>query len=346
MEHLLKTARHLDRRRGNIMNIDIHRNNLILTLFFGWISIAVTGCGGSSDGGNDITPVDDTRIAITSENDKAVANQSMGAAQATKTTNPVTGVQVTDSSAGVSPVKLKHLIADIAAGLDTQQQAVVGIDISDVLCTSGSASFDGNVNTGMGSYSFKNCQFSGITLDGGFKVSGSGDVTGSPFNGYFEYNHFSVDDPSEGKMTVHGRMNISWSTSGELETSNINFTILEAKVSNETINLKDYNEDYTYDNSTDRYTDNWSYTVASTLLAGAVDVDTTQTVEGNEFYKYPDAGQLVITGANNSKVRVTVDAGGVGYASDTVTVETDADGDGTYEDSETVTWSEFDNATL
>lgn len=74
-------------------------------------------------------------------------------------------------------------------------------------------------------------------------------------------------------------------------------------------------------------------TMSSTSLGGAVTVATLASLTGAANDPYPSAGQLLITGASDSKLRLTV-------IDDTqVRLELDADGDGTYETTSVVPWS-------
>jgi len=74
-------------------------------------------------------------------------------------------------------------------------------------------------------------------------------------------------------------------------------------------------------------------TVTSSLLGGPVTIATPVALSGPGADAYPSTGQMLITGASGSKVRLTV------LDNTQVKLELDADGDGTFESSSTVAWS-------
>jgi len=75
-----------------------------------------------------------------------------------------------------------------------------------------------------------------------------------------------------------------------------------------------------------------SGTLTAQSLGGTLSIATTLPLTQGPSDEYPSAGQVVISGASGSAVRVTA-------ISDTqVSVELDANGDGTYESSQTVAW--------
>lgn len=77
-------------------------------------------------------------------------------------------------------------------------------------------------------------------------------------------------------------------------------------------------------------------TLSSTGLgAGTITIATTAPFVQSSSATYPSSGQLVVTGAANSKARATVQSG------TTVLIELDADGNGAYETSTTRLWSQL-----
>lgn len=84
------------------------------------------------------------------------------------------------------------------------------------------------------------------------------------------------------------------------------------------------------------YTTNYTLSgaVTSTALADKTFLfDTTTTFVKNGIDAYPTSGVMVITGANNGKLRVTA------LNNAQVTLELDGDGNGSYETTNTVNWS-------
>lgn len=73
--------------------------------------------------------------------------------------------------------------------------------------------------------------------------------------------------------------------------------------------------------------------LSSTQLGGGVTIATPTALSGAGTDPYPSSGQMLITGASGSKLRLTV------IDSTQVKLEIDTDGDGTYESTSTVAWS-------
>ena len=75
-------------------------------------------------------------------------------------------------------------------------------------------------------------------------------------------------------------------------------------------------------------------------MGGSISVSTSSPILQNVADPYPYAGVLVLTGANNTKVRVT--AMGDGSPTGIVRIEYDIDGTPGYENFEDLTWAELD----
>jgi hypothetical protein len=90
-----------------------------------------------------------------------------------------------------------------------------------------------------------------------------------------------------------------------------------------------------YNWSNDTFATDRDFTFYSTDIGGSLTVETTTPFVIASGNAYPSAGQLVITGAGNAKVRVTAQSDATN-----VFIEYDvAPADGTYESNQTVTWS-------
>jgi hypothetical protein len=85
------------------------------------------------------------------------------------------------------------------------------------------------------------------------------------------------------------------------------------------------------------------FTLASTALGGAVTVDTQTAIQGYTYGEHPYAGVVVVSGSGGTKVRVTI-LGDETEAAPHVRVEVDADGNGTFETTYELSWSELEAA--
>lgn len=99
--------------------------------------------------------------------------------------------------------------------------------------------------------------------------------------------------------------------------------------------LSGYSITVTYSNITNNYTIAATGTVSDAALNGTMSFSSSTVLAGN-FNNNPDnptSGVLLVTGANNSKLRVTA------LDNTNVQLAVDADGDGTYETTSTTTWA-------
>lgn len=85
-----------------------------------------------------------------------------------------------------------------------------------------------------------------------------------------------------------------------------------------------------YTAATDLYSSTANFTLASTELGGSVTVTTIDPIQQYGSRLYPFAGQFVVAGANNSKIRTTI-LGDETHTGDDVQIELDENGDGAYE---------------
>ena len=200
---------------------------------------------------------------------------------------------------------------------------------------------------GFGDYTFNNCEIvAGVFLDGLVNRSVSSVTT---FDVQQSFTDFISDDRNNNeKATINGTYYSSTNFSatevtGTFSTNGGILTIdFVSPAYSDTVGLENVDTAYAddFNNGVVRY--DFSYTVSSTFFAGSVSVNTTTTVE--YYYNldgYPRAGVAVIRGLNGGSIRVT--ALGDGSPTGLVRIETDADGDGTYESSRDITWTQFDS---
>ena len=189
------------------------------------------------------------------------------------------------------------------------------------------------------SATFSNCLLLGDTLNGSLSLVSS--TASATTSSTFSFSNFSQVGPKY-SLTLNGSMSEVMTEFSTYDHYVINGSSIVMSISfngrSLTLgNLNEVGDDYW---SAGYETYETSYVANSSTFGGSFSVTTTQTAFENYADSYPYAGQIVISGASGSKVRAT--SQGSGAANGMVLIETDADGDGAYESSETKTWAELE----
>jgi len=296
-------------------------------------ALLLAACGGGGGGSETENTAPSTPIVINANNSVAVASEVISTTLASDDASTVLGAK-TDSGSGLNLNNINKNIIQIIANHSSNGQIVSGI--VEACSLGGSIS---KPDTKFGTYVFNNCMEPDLNINGNLTVSGSGDLINS-FNGSYRFGNLSITTPS-GTDVINGSINTSWTFDGTLETgstSSQKLSLISGADFYDLINLQD---DYTSNNNIQIDTDIISYTMNSSLLDGQVTLSTPIQIQSYTYNDYPFAGQIICIGANNSKVKASVNPGGSGISSDTVTIETDADGDDVYELSQVLMWSEL-----
>ena len=152
----------------------------------------------------------------------------------------------------------------------------------------------------------------------------------------FSSLQFNLPDDN---CTINGTMkiNMSVNTYNDDISGNVSGSSLSVSYGPDDVRtIKNYTMDITIDGGTEDY----SYTYNGTLdsshtLGGSVSFNTTTRFEGYGS-DYPHKGVMLISGANNTSVTLKV------IDNSQVTLDIDADGDGTAETTLTKSWAEVD----
>ena len=206
----------------------------------------------------------------------------------------------------------------------------------------GTVDFPDDPNANFGALTFTNCTFGGTTANGQVVISVS-NVAG--FDVKLEFNSFSMQDAAN-KVSISGTILSGSSFSGNVRTyqsriieRNLVFQISSAKI-NDTFTFSNFDEVYTEDNANGVKSLTVSYSVSTLALNGKLSLNTLTTIKQNYYLdSYPYEGVFEIVGGNGGKALVTIL--GDGSSSGLVRVEIDKDGNGVYESSYDVPWSEF-----
>ncbi|MFT5665225.1 MAG: hypothetical protein ACI9JR_002632 [Gammaproteobacteria bacterium] len=298
------------------------------------VAVALVACGGGSSSG--VTTSTAANVAITNANAQAVARDAYQALEASDDF-PLKANDNAGSSS-IAIVTLPRFLRDIVisnAGI-RNAQFVARVEQCDV----GFITIP-DTSTGFGTYIFSNCSLAGITINGSVTISGSGDLNGSAFSGSFVFSQFSISGSGVPQtINLNGTLAFSWSIVAAIETGTVsgNYSVT---VGSNSITVSGLSISYTSNLSTGENTETVSYTITSSAIGGTVTVATIQPFLSLDSEPYPRAGQLLITGANGSKLRFTVL--GSGQPSGQVRIEVDSDGDDVYEDSSEISWATLDS---
>jgi len=310
--------------------------NLLLTILATSFALILSACGGGGSGGGS-TPggiAPSTPLPIDATNSKTIASEVIDTAIVTNDAAlSVLGAK-TDSGSGLTIDAINKRVSEFIINR-TPSDLVTGVVIA---CSQG-GSISAPDNGFNGSYVFNNCAEQGFTTNGTLTVTGGGDFINN-FSGTFTYSNFTYTN-SLGTDVIDGSITVSWSFSGNVTSGTTSSSLLSFVSGSDFYDLINLNNTYTLNDNNQTQTDDLSFTLNSSLLNGQLTFNTTAAIQTDYFSLYPFAGQIVCTGAGNSKVRVTVNPGGTGMPSDTITVDTDADGDNIYELSQIFMWSEL-----
>jgi hypothetical protein len=325
------------------------------------ITVALAGlisaCGGG--GGSATAPAPTATAAISSSNQTTVAQDTASASFTPITgAQTLTGVQTTDESVLFSIMREQlDQLPTYMANAKANSALAGAVTSINVPCTSGNlvvavtdADNSNTVSVGDSlTITSNSCTFaSGNAVSGslGFTVSSlSGTWPSNNFNlgVTVAYNSFTVTAPGGFSASANGNVTLTASSTGAntltdtVSTSSLTVTGTYGLVTR-TRTLTNYS-------AVAARSPDATYTYVTTFtVSGAVNSTgfssqtilfntTTPFVKRNGVDNYPYTGVMLITGTNNSKLRVTA------QSNTTVLEELDANGDGTYESSATVLWT-------
>lgn len=321
-------------------------------------------CGGGGGGGSS-TPTTST-VAITSDNAVPVASEiltsgSLLSESAQGTGENLTGAVSTDQAKGLGIVdvvfsQMKNiqqneadLLGDSSA-TGVMQNGTMQCDLGgSVSATVNDRDNSGTLSTGDSiSMTFTNCSMSadgGVgTMNGRMSMeihSISGDLVNS---GSFDVGvtmTSMVMNLPEVSATLSGDMRLQMTFSG----SSLNFTASGTRLSYSEANRARTLAHYSLYLSTPNAMATWTYRYrgslqSSQVLGGTVSFQSMADLTGSST-DFPSAGQIEVTGTkpegaeNNSSLYMTV------LNNTTVQLDIDANGDGVYEDTQMVAWSQL-----
>jgi len=320
----------------------------------------LTACGGSSGDGATTTTPPPAGVKITSANQTSAARAGLDAGLSMAMAQGALGSGAAASPAAVAgrahalTSLVRHAVDSAtrktAAGLDAHAAVLSSANENCAVGGTVSSSFDdkdGNLMLSAGDVitaTFSQCRDSSTSTINGtvvITVAANPQVNGSnsQLSVNAQFQTLAVTDTGS-SYTVNGSVSVA-ETDNDV-TTNTAITIGSGGLSlvvaatglNDTITLGAglaVTTTTADDGSFAAVAVNGS--VTSSALGGTVSIATPIALSGPGSDAYPSAGQMVITGASGSKVRISA------VSNAQATLELDADGDGSYESSSTVAWS-------
>lgn len=353
----------------------------VVTVAVVMLITACGGGGGGSAGGGSATTgaVTAPSVSITSANAPTVAAASTGDVQSVSnvagSTSTIGAAQVVNAADSnkletMTTMRANQVFTQFAlkaAPYVSKTNAINAASVSNetVSCDSGTMTVSGSVansssyNTYLtqGDYisiSANNCRYGTDVLNGGLYVEvSSGSFTNSTYYSnvglsmkFTGLNLTSSTASGTAVTGMDGDASFVMSKTVNNSTMDIRGTVLTRS---QTINgtasrtsLKNYTQGYVVSGSTATATVRAEVHTTNTKLGatgGSYTLTTTTDVVWSTSTDVIQSGVIEIAGANGAKVRATI--GALNACAGCVFIETDANGDGNYESSETKTWSEF-----
>jgi len=336
------------------------KKRVINTLVIGIaLPLIVVSCGGG-DGGAPAAPVAGVptlstatiptqQLTIDSTNSVSVAGNVRNVLPTFSDFSGAPSANISGVELSTSPKKsIVNLTNRIFSQLKDSQ---IDSSVSGVLvptCESGSKSEPTNIPTtgsfnGSYTFSYSNCRVGNATIDGSFTIAGTVTLDSNNYltnlNLTATFNNLTISDVGF-IASIDGGFTIKYSDVVGTESFSFSGTRLTFRDDQNAFEIKDFLIATTKDTTLETFEAN--YTISSTLIGGFLTVSTSVKFEQTIVKLYPYIGQIEVIGAANTKVKLTVDSGGVGDPTDTVTLEIDPDGLG-YDSTltQTLMWSQL-----
>jgi hypothetical protein len=307
------------------------------TFLFMGLVLSVSACGGGGGDGGTASPTPTVVINSSAVADNVAMQATSAGTVSTDINNivPLSINQPSQSQTGFNPIDFTRQLLHLSHSHLLQPLTVNS-------CSGGgSMTVPDNPNATSGTITFNNCNELGYTFNGSASFSLSGDPNAN-YSVSITYRNLTLSN-GVNMATLNASMNMngSYNSSTDTDTINVTYSNFKFTVNADYISLYNYKFTGVYNNTTLAYTASLDYTFDSSLINGVVHVTTENTIQGNDnISQYPSSGSLLITGASNTSVRVTINS------ITNVTVAADLNGDGNYEYSRTMLWTDFDNPSL
>jgi hypothetical protein len=311
---------------------------------------ALASCGGGGGGGGGGGPgtPSPTPIALSAANQNAVTEDVLNMSLS------FVGVGASNSSVGEVPLSAQpntrpatHLLFGVLrqhlgspSARSPQSAALVPLDT--IPCDNApNGSITTNPQATSNTVTFTNCldAASGETINGTLALTNIANPAAGETTGHVSHN-LTFTQPSTDTLMSSGEFDIDHKTAGTVVTDTLTGGPITVQIGGDVAILSGFTITSIVETAPGGgETDSVAGTIATTRIGGSVSVTTPtplQTVSGRMF---PSTGQIIITGASNSKLRLTV-LGDETLGNTQVTLELDP-GNGTFGAPIDTTWADL-----
>jgi len=323
----------------------------------GLVAAGITGCGGGGGGSSSSSPT----LVITEVNAQAVASGVIQSVDAMFQLSSATGDQVTPSAAGAATAGRASAVRRVLSRLSRSHVQSLGVqplvavdpvtepcDVSGFVTLSGNLANPGTLSNGDRiTASFDQCQdVDPFLLDGGLELLVRA-VQGNPLidDVYLltvdlTFTNLNVTDGTE-NFTADGDCTLTLdSLDFPLSRSRIAGRLLALSSSEGAYTLSDFDQSLDVDATVlpETYVAETLGALASDVLGGRVNYLTVAPVLAVSDSD-PDAGKILVTGADGTTVRIVI------VDSTSVQLQIDVDGNGSVDSTQNTTWSALNGQT-
>jgi hypothetical protein len=330
------------------MKANVHLAANLLVVSAAVAALASCGGGGGGGGGGAAGgPPPSTPVTMTAANAQPAVDEVLGASLSFITVGNGTsngGLVPFAAAKPRSQQKLQPLIALLRrqfSGPSEQAGARVPAAATQSACDGGGTQTvdpEPAVNPTTNTVTFVNCASGGQTINGTLMVTNITNPSAGNFSGHVSHN-LTVVQTGSPALASSGEFDIAQTTVGTVVTDTLMGGPINLQQGADFAILSGLTLTSTVDTSSGAVTDSLAGTIATTLLGGSVTVATPTTLQADPGHP-PNVGQMLITGASNSKVRFTV-LGDDTLIGNQVRIEVDPEGDGTFQAPVETTWADL-----
>lgn len=294
------------------------------------LSFGLVACGGGSSDTNGPPPTSTSTVAINATNAPTVTSTTINSPATVMGSSGLSGSPLAVNT--LSPRLLSRFTLDAKSQtlklLSTPRIAPALVETTNCLI-SGTKTTDTDLGGTSITITFNNCSdTAGEVVNGTMSLTNiTGSATSFSATSSVDLVITTTGNPTVRLVGTYTFATTTTSTENSVTMTGASYSII---IGSNVTTLSNFSFTESYTIATDLYTSTSNYTLASTELGGSVTVTTIDPMQQYGIRLHPFAGQYLVTGANNSKLRVTI-LGDETHAGDDVQIEIDANGDNIYE---------------